>query len=274
MAWTTEDRHRYAPAIQEMVRQGMLVRLATTIDAIDPPSPVGRPRVWPTLIMLRALWHVARDDRAWRRLPPGSPPHQTVWSRLMGWRRRAVLDRALRVLVICRRLAAGRKRQPTAAIIDTQSVKTGPQRGTRGYDANKKVKGRKRVLMIDTQGDPLGVRGVSGDVQDRDALHALAPDLDIHASLLLVWLDRAFAGDDPAIFLRRYGIAAELVGTRGRQGFQVEPRRWKVEQTCGCLQRYRRLRVDDGTSDDTSRQVTSLASVFLIGMRLERMLQA
>jgi transposase len=274
MAWTTEDRHRYAPAIQEMVRQGMLVRLATTIDAIDPPSPVGRPRVWPTLIMLRALWHVARDDRAWRRLPPGSPPHQTVWSRLMGWRRRAVLDRALRVLVICRRLAAGRKRQPTAAIIDTQSVKTGPQRGTRGYDANKKIKGRKRVLMIDTQGDPLGVRVVSGDVQDRDALHALAPDLDLHASLLLVWLDRAFAGDDPAIFLRRYDIAAELVGTRGRQGFQVEPRRWKVEQTFGCLQRYRRLRVDDETSDDTSRQVTSLASVFLIGMRLERMLQA
>ena len=184
MTWTTEDRRRYAPAIQEMVRQGMLVRLAVMIDAIDPPSPVGRPRVWPTLAMLRALWHVARDDRAWRRLPPGSPPHQTVWSRLMGWRRRAVLDRALCVLVACRRLAAGRKRRPTAAIIDTQSVKTGPQRGPRGYDANKKVKGRrKRVLMIDTQGDPLGVQVVSGDVQDRDALHALAPDLDRHASL-------------------------------------------------------------------------------------------
>lgn len=274
MAWTTEDRRRYAPAIQEMVRQGMLVRLATTIDAINPPSPVGRPRVWPTLIMLRALWHVARDDRAWRRLPPGSPPHQTVWSRLMGWRRRTVLDRALRVLVACRRLAAGRRTRPTAAIIDTQSVKAGPQRGPRGYDANKKIKGRKRVLMIDTQGDPLGVRVVSGDVQDRDALHALAPDLAIHASLLLVWLDRAFAGDDPAIFLRRYGIAAELVGTRGRQGFLAEPRRWKVEQTFGCLQRYRRLRVDDETSDDTSRQMTILASVFMTGMRLERMLQA
>src|SRR3954470_6253151 len=93
MAWTTEDRRRYAPTIQEMVRQGRLVRLATTIDAIDPPAPVSRPRVWRTLIMLRALWHVARDDRAWRLLPPGSPPHQTVWSRLMGWRRRAVLDR-------------------------------------------------------------------------------------------------------------------------------------------------------------------------------------
>ena len=206
MAWTTEDRRRYAPAMQEVMRQGMLVRLAATIDAIDPPAPVGRPRVWPTLVMLQALWHVARDDRAWRRLPPGSPPHQTVWSRLKSWQRQAVLDRALRVLVACRRLAAGRKRWPTAAIIDTQSVKTGPQRGPRGYDANKKIKGRKRVLMIDTQGDPLGVQVVSGEVQDRDALHALAPDLDVHASLLLAWLDRGFAGDDqrPSSALRRH----------------------------------------------------------------------
>jgi transposase len=258
----------------------MLVRLAATIDAIHPPSPVGRPRVWPTLVMLQALWHVARDDRAWRRLPPGSPPHQTVWSRLVAWRRRAVPDRALRVHRCrrhrsCRRLAAGRERRPTAAIVvDTQSVKTGPQRGPRGDDAHKKVKGRKRVLLVDTQGDPLGVRVVSADVQDRDALRALAPDLDAHASLLLVWLDRAFAGDDPAGFLGARGIAPELVGTPGRQGFQVEPRRWKIEPTFGCLRRYRRLRVDDEMSHGTSRQMTVLASVFMIGMRLQRALQA
>src|SRR3954454_4152691 len=221
MAWTAEDRRRYAPAIQELVRQGMLVRLAATIDAIHPPSAVGRPRVWPTLVMLQALWHVARDDRAWRRLAPRSPPHQTVWSRLRSWRRRAVLERALRVVVACRRFAAGRKRRPTAAIIDTQSVKTGPQRGPRGYDANKKVKGRKRVLMVDTQGDPLGIRVVSADMQDRDALHALALDLDAHFSLLLVWLDRGFAGADPAAFLLARGITAEMVGTVGRKGFQV-----------------------------------------------------
>lgn len=273
MAWTTEDRRRYAPAVQEMVRRGMLVRLAATIDAIHPPSRFGRPRVWPTLVMLQALWHVARDGRAWRRLPLGLPPHQTVWSRLMGWQQRAVLDRALNVLVTCRRLAAGRKRRPTAAIIDTQSVRTGPQRGPRGYDAHKKIKGRKRVLMVNTQGDPLGVRVVSADVQDRDALHALARDLDRYPSLLLVWLDRAFAGDDPSAFLRSYGIIPERVGTLGRKGFQVEPRRWKVEQTFGCLQRYRRLRVDDEMSHDASRHMTVLASVFMVGMRLERMLQ-
>ena len=134
MAWTAEDRRKYAPAIQEVLRQGMLVRLAATIDTIDPPCKTGRPRDWSTVTMLGALWHLARDGCAWRRLPvgPGLPPHQSVWSRFLRWRLRAVLDRALAVLVACRRLAGGRKRRPTAAIIDTQSVKTGPQRGPRG----------------------------------------------------------------------------------------------------------------------------------------------
>jgi putative transposase len=272
MAWTAEDRRKYAPAMQEVVRQGMLVRLATTIDMIDPPPTCGRRRIWSTLVMLQALWHLVRDDRAWRRLPSGIglPPHQSVWSRLLRWRLHEVLERALSVVVACRRLAAGRRRWPRAAIIDTQSVRTGPQSGPRGYDAAKKVKGRKRVLLVDTQGDPLGVRIVPADVQDRDALHSLAPDLDRYASLLLVWLDRAFAGQKPQAFLERHGISPEIVGTAGRQGFQIEPRRWKVEQTFGCLQRYRRLRVDDETSCETSRHMSILASLFMTGMRLER----
>ena len=273
MAWTAEDRRKYAPAIQEVLRQGMLVRLAATIDTIDPPPKTGRPRDWSTVTMLGAL---ARDGCAWRRLPVGPclPPHQSVWSRFLRWRLRAVLDRALAVLVACRRLAAGRKRRPTAAIIDTRSVKTGPQRGPRGHDAHKKVKGRKRVLMVDVEGDPLGVRVVPADLQDRDALAALAPDLAGHPSLRLAWMDLGFAAERCGELLARHGIVQELVGTPGRPGFAVEPRRWKVEQTFGRLQRYRRLRVDDEMSNETSRHMTVLASLFMTGMRLERMLQA
>ena len=118
------------------------------------------------------------------------------------------------------------------------------------------------------------MRVVSASVQDRDGRRALAPDLDAHASILLAWLDRGFAGDDPAAFLRGYGIVPELVGTPGRRGFRVEPRRWKVEQTFGCLQRYRRLRVDDEAGLATSRAMALLASLFMTGMRLERMLQS
>ena len=146
MAWTAEDRRKYAPAIQEVLRRGMLVRLAATIDPIDPPAKTGRPRDGSTATMLGALWHLARDGCVWRRLPVGPclPPHQSVWSRFLRWRLRAVLARALAVLVACRRLAGGRKRRPTAAIIDTQSVKTStnvPLR-TQGTDAGKKIVGR------------------------------------------------------------------------------------------------------------------------------------
>ena len=167
--------------------------------------------------------------------------------------------------------AGGRARRPTAAIIDTQSVRTGPQRGPRGYDAGKKVKGRKRVLMVDSEGDPLGLRVVPADLHEHRALRALAPDLVLQPKLLLVWLDRGFAGDEPKLFLNRYGVAAEVVGTRNRAGFQLEKRRWKVEQTFGCLQRYRRLRVDDEMSCETSRGMTILASMFMTAMRLERL---
>src|SRR6187455_321153 len=276
MAWTAEDRRKYAPAIQEVLRRGMLVRLATTIDTIDPPAKVGRPRDWSTLTMLGALWHLARDGCVWRRLPigPGLPPHQSVWSRFTRWRLRAVLDRALAVLVACRRLAAGRKRRPTAAIIDTQSVKTGPQRGPRGYDAGKKVKGRKRVLLVDTEGDPLGIRVVPADVHEHRALRALAPDLAAHPTLRLAWLDRGFAGEEPEAFLNRHGIAVEVVGIKDRRAFQLEKRRWKAEQTFGCLLRYRRLRVDDEMSCETSRGMAMLAALFMTGMRLERLITA
>jgi transposase len=272
MARTAEDRRTYAPAMQEMVRRGMIVRLAQTMDALDPQPKVGRQRVWSALIMLQALWHLARDGCTWRRLPPTFPPPTTVWSRLQRWRRLAVLDRALAVLVACLRLARGRKRRPTAAIIDTQSVKTGPQRGPRGYDAGKKVKGRKRVLLVDTEGDPLGLRVVPADVHEHRALRALAPDLAVQPTLLLIWLDRGFAGDDPEAFLTGYGITVEIVGIKGRQGFQLEERRRKAGQTFGCLQRYRRLRVDDEMSCGSSRGMALLAALFLTGMRLERLI--
>lgn len=274
MAWTAEDRRKYAPATQEIVRQGMLARLARTMDAIDPQPKVGRERVWSTLVMLQALRHLARDGCTWRRLPALFPPYTTVWSRLHRWRERAVLDRALTVLVACLRLARGRKRRPTAAIIDSQSVRTGPQRGPRGYDAGKRIKGRKRVLLVDTEGDPLGVRVVPADRHEHKALLALAPDLARHPTLRLIWLDRGFAGDDPKAFLNGYGVTVEIAGIKDRPGFQLEPRRWKAEQVFGNLQRYRRLRVDDEMSCESSRGMAMLVSLFMTGARFERQIRA
>ena len=274
MTWTAEDRHRYAPAVQDIMRAGMLTRLAATLDAIDPPAMTGRPRTWSSLLMLQALWFMCRFGVPWRSLPESFPPRQSVATRLQRWHRLGVLDRALVVVNTCLRLALGRRRRPSAAIVDTQTMKTGPQRGPRGFDAAKRTKGRKRVLMVDTDGNPLGVQVVPADVQDRDALVALAPDLARENSLLLMWLDRGFAGDGPKAFLAGYRVVTEIVGTKQRKGFAVEQRRWKVEQTFGCLQRYRRLRVDDEMSCGNSRTMTLLASLFMTGMRLERALSS
>src|SRR3954464_5342256 len=247
-------------------------RAARADDGRARPAAQGRPRAG-VVDPDHAPGLVAPGARrcAWRRLPAGFPPFTTVGSRLRRWRELAVLDRALAILVACLRLARGRKRRATGGIIDTQSVKTGPQRGPRGYDAGKKVKGRKRVLLVDTEGDPLGIRVVPADVHEHRALCALAPDLAAYPPLRLAWLDRGFAGEEPEAFLHRHGIAVEVVGIRNREGFRLEKRRWKAEQTFGCLQRYRRLRVDDEMSCETSRGMAMRAALFMTGMRLKRL---
>jgi transposase len=109
-------------------------------------------------------------------------------------------------------------------------------------------------------------------VHEHRALRALAPDLAVQPTLLLIWLDRGCAGDDPEAFLNSYGITVEIVGIKDRRGFQLEERRWKAEQTFGCLQRYRRLRVDDEMSCASARGMALLAALFLTGRRLERLL--
>jgi transposase len=139
MTWTPEHRRRYAPAINDRVRASALGRLAAMIDAIDPPARTGRPRLGSSRIMLQALGWLCRAGSAWCWLPAVYPPRPTVGSRLDRWVRRGVLDRALVVLKGCLRLAGGRTRRPSAGLLDTPSVTTGPRRGPRGYDAGKKV---------------------------------------------------------------------------------------------------------------------------------------
>src|SRR3954465_10120915 len=114
MSWTPEQRRRYAPAIGEAVRANATVRLAATIDAIDPPARTGRPRRAATRAMLRAVWWLARAGAAWALLPSSCPPRQTIGSRLKRWVRLGVLDRALAVLNACLRLARGRTRRAWA----------------------------------------------------------------------------------------------------------------------------------------------------------------
>ena len=269
MAWTPEHRRRYAPVMDDMVRANAIARLATIVDAIDPPADTGRPRLRSTIIMLQALWWLCRAGAAWKLLPALYPPRQTIGSRLERWVEHDVLARALAVLDGCLRLARGRKRQTSAGILDTQSVKAGPQRGPRGFDAGKKVRGRKRVLLVDTLGLVHVIQLVPASVQDRDTPVVLEPEL-AGSTLLKLWADLAFNGEAPTASVIRCGIDLELVGRKGKVGFQVEPKRWRLEQTFGVLGRYRQLLVDHEGSTTMSRMMTLLAALFMTANRFER----
>jgi putative transposase len=152
-------------------------------------------------------------------------------------------------------------------------VRTGPQRGPRGYDAGKKVKGRKRVLLVDTEGLIHVIQVVSASMQDRDTPAVIEPEL-AGSSLLKVWADLAFTGEAAAAPMIRRGIDLELVGRKNKTSFEVEPKRWRIEQTFGVLGRYRRLLVDHEGSTAMSRTMTLLAALFMTGNRFEREVMA
>ena len=129
------------------------------------------------------------------------------------------------------------------------------------------------MLLTDTEGLVQALRVVPASVQDRDTPVVIEPELAT-GGLRKVWADLAFAGERAVAPLARHRIALELVGRKHKAGFAIEPRRWKVEQTFGCLQRYRRLLVDHEGGPSMSRTMTLLATLFMTGARFERQITA
>ena len=141
---------------------------------IPKPKSSGRPIKHPRRIILNAIFFLNRSGCQWDMLPKDFPPKSTVFAYFSAWRQSGLwekLNHALRVQV---RVAEGRQPSPTAAILDSQSVKAAEQGGLPvGYDAGKKMGGRKRHLLVDTLGLILGLGVTSAAVQDRDAAAAL-----------------------------------------------------------------------------------------------------
>lgn len=210
---------------------------------LPPPRARGRHRRWSWRHVLDAIFYVLRAGCPWRFLPDGFPPWRTVYRWFCELRDSGGFERLNHYLVQLDRERAGREPEPSAAVIDSQSVKTTEAGGPRGYDAGKKVKGRKRHAMVDTDGRALELLVHTADIQDRDgAPPLLKRSRRRHPFVELTYADSAY--NSPRV-ANATSIGIEIVRKFADQtGFVVHPRRWVVERTFAWLGRNRRLAKD------------------------------
>jgi putative transposase len=236
---------------------------------LPPPKRTGRPWAWPLREIVNAIFYVMRGGIAWRLLPSDFPPWSTVYRWFATWRDTCLFEKINHALVMADRERAGRQASPSAAIIDSQSVKTTEAGGPRGYDAGKKINGRKRHALVDTDGRALLIEPHPASIQDRDGG---GPLLDI-SRRFFPFIERAFAdaGYNHERVTTATIIVVEIVRKLPDQvGFAVLPRRWVVERFFAWISRNRRLAKDFEATIASARAFLYAASIMLLVRRIAR----
>jgi len=236
------------------------------------PGPVrrGRPLVHARRVIVNAILYVNRTGCAWRYLPKDFPPWRTVYGYFAAWRDNGTLARLHDQLRAQARIAAGRDPRPTAAVIDSQSVRAADTvpKASRGWDNAKKVNGRKRHIAVDTAGLVLAVVITAASVQDRDAARPLLWNLSRCCTRVrLAWADAGYAGKLTA-WAASLKIKLEIVRKRDAHSFEVLPRRWVVERTLAWITAHRRCARDYERLPESHEAMVLWAMIALMTQRL------
>ena len=233
-------------------------------------AQTGRPREHSWRVILNSIFYILQSGCSWRMLPHDFPPWQTVYHYFRLWRKEGLWEKLNQVLrEKVRRQRHKKKSQASAAILDSQSIKTSEGGLECGFDAGKKITGRKRHALVDTLGLLLKVVVTAGNVQDRDGAKLLLEDLSSHEELIprleLIWADGGYRGTLVSWVEEAFGWTLEVVKKPEDQlGFQVLPKRWIVERTFGWLVRQRRLARDYERLPETSEAFIYVAMIRLM----------